>query len=574
GALVLLVCTVRVDARECDDSDIVPLFSFCEFDERLIYFILEPDCTNAEEIVIPDPVMVPCDLRCGAGTKYDLTAEECVTCEEGTFAIGGGAIYTTFDDMPAEMTTTCTGEGCTLWTPMGGYLQAGAGSTSTLETEVFIFEKDSSVTFEFVAKGEPLFDSLSLIVDGETVLYEETCSYSGWRLGEASLDPGLHSIQWVYSKDTEAATADEFVAIRLIEMSGSSVFDLKCTECPTGHYTPDGAHCINNPDNTWSTAGSAAPTDCGENEYSLTGASHCKDMEACVEGDYTLSYGECDMTTLLRPVIHVLREPVICSATLPGAYVPGEAYTVPCTGCEPGSEHVGGGVCTACAAGLISDGTVECSPCQPGYVPATTLSYTSFPTFPEGGSTNTTDPLGSEWVIGDDTLRSGYLQSSGLYNWFSLPLSTSVSLASLTLSIDMPATAGLNVFAYVDGVQMLHATAHSNKMGEVTETTSVYDAGAHLLEIGVIMLGDITNPDDTLVSVVSIVLDNAERILDSGTDTTPDGMRTAGECVPCPAGTAPSELTHTCQSCPKGYYAAAEDTECKTCPEDSIAPYQ
>ena len=101
-----------------------------------------------------------------------------------------------------------------------------------------------------------------------------------WLTKEFYVEPGFHTLQWVYSKDISNRYGNDKANIRRIELIGSdTAIEGPCPLCSPGTYAnaTGSSLCDPCPWNTYSnTNGLTICTDCDPTDFSLPGNVACR----------------------------------------------------------------------------------------------------------------------------------------------------------------------------------------------------------------------------------------------------------------------------------------------------------
>mmetsp|Transcript_44122 Transcript_44122/g.104408 ORF Transcript_44122/g.104408 Transcript_44122/m.104408 type:complete len:1357 (-) Transcript_44122:66-4136(-) len=138
------------------------------------------------------------------------------------------------------------------------------------------FVRDGLVRFRWKVSGEGgedeggAYDGFSFLVDGREVI-PKTSVQSDFKLHEANITRGMHSIVWRYSKDHGVSMGEDRAALEYLEVIGTDYADEQCASCEGVRnygYKPSGASQCNY---------------CGVNEY-LDDQANVKNCKRCPLG--------------------------------------------------------------------------------------------------------------------------------------------------------------------------------------------------------------------------------------------------------------------------------------------------
>eukprot|EP01127_Copromyxa_protea_P020070 TRINITY_DN6637_c0_g1_i2.p1 TRINITY_DN6637_c0_g1~~TRINITY_DN6637_c0_g1_i2.p1 ORF type:complete len:1770 (-),score=245.50 TRINITY_DN6637_c0_g1_i2:8-5317(-) len=276
----------------CTPDDYSYIVGVCEGGvQPITYYWKEPKvCVGGVSLPLAK------ERACGALTCNPgqfLQYQVCKKCEENTYSVGNGQVYSVFtSDSIAPFQTTCGMHHvttCTEWSLLDGRLISGIGnSTLTLQAS-FNYGQDS-ITFDYDVGGHGLF---SFFVDNEpTPRLRLRTTISTESSFTTDVMPGQHTFKWVYYQETlpyPNARAGFVRLDRVRVVSVSNVLECStcapglvptetqdgCMECPPNHHPIDGA-CQFCPTNMWRLPGE--------------GINECSPMEDCTKDDFLLTY--------------------------------------------------------------------------------------------------------------------------------------------------------------------------------------------------------------------------------------------------------------------------------------------
>ena len=369
----------------CEDKDIGSSYTHCDpaVSARELTFFFKRQCKNG--VPLPPAVTgLPCNITCNPGQYLPLGREACASCEPGTYSIGGGRKYMSWETFPEGSETRCNFQleadrdtPCTGWVLNGSYMHSGDMKgyrlvDSIMEMKVELL-RAGSVAFEYRVDAERRWDGLYFVVDGENAMQLESYQFQ-YKSFVWPLSAGFHTLQWIYHKDVAYEMGEDKAFIRTIQVIGTDFNSEKCTPCPKGYYSnPGSSECNPCAVNTYAdTAASATCKPCNtgadQSKYALPGATSCLPAKPCTKDDIVTSYSDCGADGKKRTRRQSYSQPKICN----GGVAPLPDAEVDCAPCEAGMYRQGS-ECLYCPAGSYNptpthDGASVCTKCPKGSV--------------------------------------------------------------------------------------------------------------------------------------------------------------------------------------------------------------
>lgn len=451
-----------------------------------------------------------------------------------------------------------------LWSAEGGVLTSGSVVEDNVEVVLQLnvdIVKDGTFSFSFRADAEPMFDGFYVTVDGGMVMPLKSYQFQYLRK-EYKLTPGVHVIEFVYSKDSFFAVGEDRAWIRDIEVVGTDFNDPACSVCPPGTYSTDGSSaCLLCPaDHYSSAAGSQECLKCSDTQFSAPGSSSCTSRPECSHDDWYPVYGQCEGATRLERFLY--KQPRICIGGLP---LPIETQA-PCAPCESGTERSADGPCRVCPVGTASAG--DGAPCE--RCPAGTAARPDL-VFDHDFRLETAAEPG--FKIRCD---SGYCSAGG-WRMLGTRMDSGTSNSKMSDSV-----AELVVTVPSGGIVEFNYSAHS--LYSYNRFKFFVDSSPRLMQ----------HPDNDVVKTFHTVLEPGTHILTwmfhkEGSTDTPEqpfddkaivyyvrvsGVTKGGsrDCTPCREGWVSAGGVGECSACPKGFVSNEERTQCVPCPEGTFQP--
>ena len=150
----------------CKDADIGYSYTRCDptTSARELTFFYKTQCRNG--VPLPPTVTdLPCNITCNAGQFLPLGRAACSPCEPGSYSIGGGRKYMSWEALPMGASTRCNFQleadhdtPCTGWVLNGSYIHSGEMKglrlvDSILEMKVELL-RAGSLAFEYRVDAE------------------------------------------------------------------------------------------------------------------------------------------------------------------------------------------------------------------------------------------------------------------------------------------------------------------------------------------------------------------------------------------------------------------------------------
>ncbi|CAI5462153.1 unnamed protein product [Closterium sp. Yama58-4] len=397
------------------------------------------------------------------------------------------------------------------------------------------------------------------------------------------LEPGIHTLEWVYYKDSKFTKGRDSAALHLIEVGGIDYTDRQCFPCQAGFYSDEGStECAPCPVDHYSQEGWPECKPCSAEEYAQSPPrANCTARPPCnVTTDAAPTYGNCSAVDNQRIKTWAWLTPHICAPLSEDEDLPADTHE-PCPPCPSGQYAVEDSttrtrLCHFCPPGLARNASASstdkaCRKCPPGEVAVKALTMDHFELhrgkLPDGFVTGCSGDCGSlGWRVVNGKLDSGSNHGKSASVWLSYDFSMAVDgHVSFAYDVDIPrGDLQRGLFFYVDDQLVLNIEdeegAGSAPAGPTTSDTWPLPAGDHsLMWIWVTL-----NADKAIAR-----RDSAEIL-----DITVWGSTVGGApaCVPIPPGTAPDPATLTWKACPPGEYSEGSGLPCVKCPANTFNP--
>ncbi|XP_076341367.1 endosome/lysosome-associated apoptosis and autophagy regulator family member 2-like isoform X1 [Tachypleus tridentatus] len=550
-----------------------------------------------------------CMTACEAGTYYNRTHLDCVPCPTGTYSLGGGVKFDSWEKLPQsfyvsvepfERSFPLVGQNtdesrinCSdnAWEPMGNFIVSHGGScVSTLTYSVklvkpgilsYMYEyTDDDIIFNFEAQN----DQCQSISEVEKYKWPSKSEEGQWKTVTVELKAGLNVLYWK-TVDMGMMNRNDRkhkpVRIKSITVTGVA-YASECTPCEAGTYSSKGSKfCTQCKENTYSERGASSCLPCDTViQFSPKGSSKCVDRPPCTKFDYYEIQTPCDekKQTELR---YEWVKPRICRDDLKvAAKLPVSGTKMDCPPCNPGMEYSNNSMCAFCPKDHFSDGYSACKPCPASTVPNYGLSFKWWHELPPGISEKcmTLEEGGchtmSAWKPEGNFIRSNFGHREYAYLILSLDVpgfrtkerivngqAIEIGRVSFTFELDcekdcefvfMQSTVQRGVSAletWTGKQKKQHYSYKVTQDGPYTFSWAFQKYGSDSL----------WKDTDTVHEV-----DDKAIIYDISVTNTKNGG--AAECLPCPEGTE----AVGCIPCPPGHYIKSRDTlECSPCPPNT-----
>ncbi|GFY63450.1 UPF0577 protein KIAA1324-like [Trichonephila inaurata madagascariensis] len=547
-----------------------------------------------------------CRISCEAGTYFNRSTLECLSCPPGTYSLGGGVKFDSWDHLPTGFHVsvepfesnfrllhnfaTDYGINCSEygWKPKKSFISSHGGPcAATLSYSVELVKPgvlsytyqytDPSILFNFEAQN----DQCQSIEDVEKYKWPRITEEAKWRTSTVQLKAGLNVLYW---KTAGMGFSDKMkkskpLRIKKIEISGVA-YTSECTPCAPGYYSSSGSKlCTPCPENTYSEAGSSDCTPCDAlTQYSPKGSAKCLERPPCTKQDYYEIHAPCDEMKLTQ-IIYKWVEPKICRDDVPlSVSLPTSSDRIPCPPCNPGMEYSNQSMCAFCEKDHYSDGSEPCRKCPPSTAPNYGLFFKWWPEIPPGMFSRcmTLEEGGCMsnivWQPTGDHIRTTSGQSLDAYLILSLDVpgfrtkeriinGQSAEIGTISFTFELVCSQ-MCVFAFMMSSNRKPVTEIQSWTGRTLKQHFSYDITVDdgytfnwvFQKLGI---GENATSDS--------IQNDMAKIYDITVLNTISGG--ASECEPCPQGTEAQGLLYRCIPCPPGHYLKdSENLECLPCP--------
>ncbi|XP_068081917.1 endosome/lysosome-associated apoptosis and autophagy regulator family member 2 isoform X2 [Anabrus simplex] len=539
-----------------------------------------------------------CRISCESGYYFDLGDLTCRMCRPGTFSLGGGVLFDTWDELPTGFYTqvesfrsafssiaryssdvNCSWYG---WHTRGEFLASlGGPCAATLTYTVHLVKpgnltyvyqySDKDVIFDFEAQNEQCHS----IEDSKEYRWPSSTREGEWKQQTVQLRTGQNVLQWkTIGMDIHQGKP---VLIKSIEISGVS-FSSSCTPCRAGTYSLGGSRqCIECPENHYSSKEASTCTPCNNvTEYAPRASPVCRERRLCTVKDYYETRTPCDSNNQTQHVFQWL-QPKICRDDVPEAVrLPPASMKRVCPPCNPGMDYRNGSTCEFCPKDTYSDGRTGCKKCPPNTTPNYSYQFYRWTEMPWIMNAACMEPDGSScsnsmsWQCAGTHIHSSHHHPDTAYLLLSLNVAgfrskggvsgghrLEVGRISFVFELDCKSKCE---FVFMQGseskgVALIQSWTESQKKQEFVHTVMQNDTYTFSWAFQKLQLGQ--NPIETRLE------DDVARIYSINVTNTIDGG--AVMCLPCHLDVE----DRGCIPCPPGQYIDPNTTACTPCPEDT-----
>ncbi|XP_071449238.1 endosome/lysosome-associated apoptosis and autophagy regulator family member 2-like [Hetaerina americana] len=549
-----------------------------------------------------------CRISCEPGSYFNLAGLTCRKCRPGTYSLGGGALFDTWDTLPEGFYSqvesfrssfssmgrlggdvNCSRYG---WEPRGDFIASlGGPCAATLTytvhlvkpgnlTYIYQYSDKDVIVFDFEAQNE----QCQSVGDTKIDRWPSATKEGEWKKQVIHLKAGQNVLQWkTIGMDCHKGKP---VLIKSVEITGVA-FASSCAPCRPGTYSFSGSRtCTECPKNHYSSkeASSCSPCD-SQTEYSPKGSSKCLTRPLCTVKDYYETRTPCDTNNQTQKLYEWI-QPKICRDDDPeSAHLPPPSERHACPPCNPGMEYKNGSTCKFCPLDHFSDGKSGCLKCPPNTTPNYGYQFERWSEMPNIMSTACIEPDGSAcstavgWQPAGSYIHSGHRHTDGAYLLLSLTVPgfrnkggisaghrLEAGRISFTFQLDCK---GKCEFVFMQGSETKGVTSVQSWMDSqprqefshaILQNDSYtfswvfqnlqYDQGYY--DRNTMDSTSTTKFEDDIAKIFTVNITNT---IDGG----------AASCLPCH-----QDINERgCIPCPLGEYIDPNTTECVPCPPDT-----
>ncbi|PIK52994.1 hypothetical protein BSL78_10103 [Apostichopus japonicus] len=491
---------------------------------------------------------------CEPGEYLDIQeTQDCLPCEEGTYSLGGGERFDTWDTLPL-------------------------GFDVDVELDGWWADDDANCS----GFGTSSVKTLTSAVDPIS---------SRWRLIE--LEAGHNIITWkAFGLSSYQEESPAPVYIREIIVMGLD-YTSKCTPCPAGTHAPNtgSSRCIACPLNSRSDEGSATCIECESSQYAYVGSDTCTEKVPCKEQDYykRYDYSKCQMGKKTQ-VEYKWIEPVICEYGIAGAVPRPSSTEEDCPSCNPGMQLSKDGHCEFCKDGQFSDGKDPCKACPALTIPKKMMKYLTWKELPPYMTTSCLNndedsncDRDSGWIAAGNHIHSGENYADDVYLILTLDVTEfqvggsyfegqDTIVAEITFAFDMDCHQDCSLYFLEEletsSPQFLatwtgktnQTTIFTHKISTTTPRTFTW---AFEKKDPKTVLDPSVDLRHDVAKIYNITVTNVKNGGASYCEACPEGRNK--ECISCSAGKYYSNDTKTCKPCALNHYLSPSNDHCIPC---------
>ncbi|GAB6028023.1 hypothetical protein CHUAL_002249 [Chamberlinius hualienensis] len=616
------------DLPTCQPKDFHYEFTECD-DEGGRWRVSVPSPETCTGGAPNAPIRVSdCKTSCEAGTYFNYTSLKCVKCPPGTYSLGGGVIFDSWETLPTgfhvvtenfqsnfrallpkvkdeSLKVDCSKFG---WKTSGEYIESDPAPCTSLLTYTVKLVKpglliytyqyvDDSVVFQFQAQN----DQCQSFEDAEQSRWPLLTDEGKWHSVSVPLKTGLNVLQW----KTIGMSAEglhrhsKAVLIGSIEISGMA-YTSECLPCRNGTHSGEGSkECELCPINYYSSLGSSDCRECMATHYAAKGSAKCLLREPCTDKDYYQVHGSCDANKKTE-ISYKWIEPKICNDLLRNSVkLPDSLYLDNCLPCNPGMHYTSNntGGCEFCDQNEFSNGIDGCQSCPLSTAPNYGYQFIRWHEMPPGMEATCMSITGDGcrtakgWQVAKDYIHSGIGHTEDAYLVLSLNVpgfrtqgggivnGKPVEVGTISFTFELVCKTDCE-FVFMQesitrGASIIQTWNRTNAKGKqhfkyvVTQNDTYLFSWAYQKRSTWVSFNGFR---PSAVETTSVDGDsNESRAIIHTINVTNTINGGASVCLACPKGSE----RQGCIPCPAGQYVDVNSTECKKCPKDTFVsdPY-
>ncbi|XP_071816008.1 endosome/lysosome-associated apoptosis and autophagy regulator 1-like isoform X2 [Apostichopus japonicus] len=595
----------------CTPGDFHYVYSECdENQDRWRVAVPSTDCQGG---TVPVPSKAPkCGKTCEPGEYLDIQeTQDCLPCEEGTYSLGGGERFDTWDTLPVgfdvdvevnawwdEEDANCSGS---VWKAVGPFVTSPGDYCYSKLIYSAELKKPGFVNFTY---SLPTKDTLLHVqvrneqcedIDfrSRSDKFPMATGENQWATVEIELEAGHNIITWkAFGLSSYQEESPAPVYIREIIVMGLD-YTSKCTPCPAGTHAPNtgSSRCIACPLNSRSDEGSATCIECESSQYAYVGSDTCTEKVPCKEQDYykRYDYSKCQMGKKTQ-VEYKWIEPVICEYGIAGAVPRPSSTEEDCPSCNPGMQLSKDGHCEFCKDGQFSDGKDPCKACPALTIPKKMMKYLTWKELPPYMTTSCLNndedsncDRDSGWIAAGNHIHSGENYADDVYLILTLDVTEfqvggsyfegqDTVVAEITFAFDMDCHQDCSLYFLEEletsSPQFLatwtgktnQTTIFTHKISTTTPRTFTW---AFEKKDPKTVLDPSVDLRHDVAKIYNITVTNVKNGGASYCEACPEGRNK--ECISCSAGMYYSNDTKTCKPCALNHYLSPSNDHCIPC---------
>lgn len=562
----MLISLLILSAEACTT---LTEFTECKNNTRAVIITPQPDCSD------PTPFIqgsLPCNFSCPAGQKLDYIPTSntltCSLCPAGTYSLGGGHDYSSFNTFKDNFYSNCwileltgwtlTAE-CTSWhSSSDTFLLSGTGPADTwYETDLTLYPnlvKDGYLEINY-RKDSSMVDGIEvgefyIFIDESLEYYDYSIDDFDWKVKRLPLSKGIHRVQVVFDKFVTGQIVE--VQIRSIKIRGTKYADFECKQCENGHSPAGADTCIYCEVGSYLEEQSGICKKCPDGTTSYPGSKfidQCFEAPICQSIDWHFYYSEC--VEGKQEKVFEWNEPKVCDSNQ--VWLP-ENQMIDCAPCGPGKQYVNN-KCEYCPTGTYSENGElrdSCKPCEAGKYAAKISDFSQWTEIPKEFVTGCIVP-GNVQCTYDWETRGTFIVTSPIY-----PINSDIVIqgefditenaASVTFFFSISGSETEFIF-FINNIVVFNTTGNQENSVKVIS-----------LNTGKMFLKWICRHHEKDVESCSLF-----RVTVDGTE-----LGGAAKCVPCAKGLISEESAEYCKPCPDGMTSNLDNTECVGCDKNKF----
>lgn len=346
-----------------------------------------------------------CSVSCDPGWYFNVGELECAPCPNGTYSLGGGVRYDSWQVLPTGFSAytevfrsafffkgrrhgdlNCSEYG---WQTKGDVIASKGGPCAAFlmytvklvkpGAVTYVYQyTDEDIIFEFEAQDE----ECQIITEREGAKWPPLTPEGQWKKRTLELEPGVYVLHWK-TIGIEVHGPSRPVLIKSVHISGVA-HSSECSPCPEGTYSgPAASECQECPEDTHSPRRSSVCEFCDSvTEYAPKRSGKCLPRPPCTSSDYYEVDSACNEKNQTYAVYKWV-EPMVCRQSLEGSVsLPPSGKMKPCPPCNAGMHYIPGQGCMFCPRNHFGDGVSPCQACPPNTAPNYGYQYQWWTTLP------------------------------------------------------------------------------------------------------------------------------------------------------------------------------------------------
>uniref|UniRef100_A0AC35TLM1 Ephrin_rec_like domain-containing protein n=1 Tax=Rhabditophanes sp. KR3021 TaxID=114890 RepID=A0AC35TLM1_9BILA len=633
--LLLNYFFISIICDTCTNEEYEYQFTKCNFKNERWRIALPKEKTKTCDNLPKPTGGLNCSFSCNSGQYLSLTTLQCAHCEPGSYSLGDGVRYETFDkQLPSDFTvdnypnehssiftttlndfeSTCTNG----WVVQSGGLRyIPSPCISRLSISVHVIR---SGYIEFIYKMPKNMRGIHSSID----VRDEQCQrvrdpaaflFDQNRKGQDSgqddfynkkriqLKRGQSTITWTVTNNIEMTTLADVIYVIRIDIYGIA-YTTSCNHCQAGTFArvSGSSICESCPENTFSKAGSNSCTNCPYGSYAPGKSGTCLSRPKCTENDYHLELSDVCFKNAGYQHKYVKTQPEICQN---GLDVPPIVQKAECPNCPLGfGRNSNNGKCEYCGSGTFSGDGISCKKCVDKQAPKYGFYWNKWNSIPDVIETaceyNNADynkkcPLPRSWIAGGEYFETAKTRELGVMLEFFVnvtagfdnPLLSSPDaatienpIAEISFDLELNCIDQSCILYFVEDTSLISGSSKIIATFDGTVKRKVFrhpilgTKGRRFI-FGFMRSGapDSMDSIEDYARIYSLNITNVKTKHGAASCIPCPKINDKGDCVPCPVGSFVNTLTSVCESCLPGTIIVQKGHEsgCQKCPENMIS---